>query len=86
MDRGGLTKAGRALDKHGGRLDSVFSKATGNPASKNAQGQHHLNDILTCPKSRTIKDGEKGFEIFSPDGRAAYFRSDGSFRGFTEYK
>ena len=52
MDRGGLTKAGRALDKHGNRSTSVFPKATGNPASKNMQGQYRLDDILTHPNRR----------------------------------
>ena len=30
------------------------------------------------------KDGSKGYEIYVPDGRGAYFRSKGSFRGFIE--
>ena len=45
LDREGLTKAGRALDKHGNRVNSPFPIATGNPASKNMQGQFHLDDI-----------------------------------------
>ncbi len=47
MDRGGLTRAGRALDKHGGRPGSFFPKARGSQTTKNAQGQFHLDDILT---------------------------------------
>src|SRR5690606_27903998 len=46
LDRGGLTKAGRALEKHGSRPGSVFGKATGNVSAKNAQGQAALDDIL----------------------------------------
>jgi hypothetical protein len=34
-DRGGLTQAGRALQKHGSRPGSVFPPATGNPAAIN---------------------------------------------------
>ncbi len=34
IDRSGLTKAGRALDKHGNRPDSPFPKATGTVAEK----------------------------------------------------
>ena len=30
QDRGGLTKAGRALEKHGNRPGSPFPKASGN--------------------------------------------------------
>ena len=85
LDRGGLTRAGRALDKHGGRAGSVFPKAAGNPASKNLQGQLHLDDILTDPRSRFSVDLErKGFLVFAPDGRGAFFRKDKVFRGFME--
>ncbi len=79
MDRGGLTKAGRALDKHGGRSNSAFPKATGNLANKNMQG-----DILTHPESKTFKDVSNGYEIYAPDGRGAYFRNDGLFRGWND--
>jgi len=50
MDRSGLTRAGRALDKHGNRPGSVFPLARGNAFGKNRQGQFHLDDILTDPK------------------------------------
>ena len=42
MDRGGLTKAGRALDKHGGRSSSIFPKATGNITTKNIQREFEI--------------------------------------------
>jgi len=84
MDRGGLTRAGRALDKHGNRFGSPFPRATGRPTSKNTQGLFHLDDILTHPNSRIIDYGEKGFEIYTPDGRGIHFRADGRFRGFVE--
>jgi hypothetical protein len=50
LDRGELTKAGRALAKHGGREGSVFSKPIGNPAQINQQGQAILEKILNDPK------------------------------------
>lgn len=84
MDRNGLTKAGRALDKHGNRFGSVFPKAIGDTFQKNQQGQFHLDDILTHPQTKFIKNGNNGYEIYIPDGRGAYFRKDGSFRGFIE--
>ncbi|MDB6081219.1 MAG: hypothetical protein JWO53_491, partial [Chlamydiia bacterium] len=84
MDRGGLTKAGRALEKHGNRPDSVFPKAVGNIANKNLQGQSHLNEILYHANKEIIKIGDKGYKIYAPDGRGAYIESDGSFRGFIE--
>jgi len=82
MDRGGLTIAGRSLDKHGNR-PGPFPKATGDPASKNAQGQFHLDDILTNPKSVIRRDFERNtISIYAPDGRGIFVNSDGTFRGF----
>ena len=85
MDRGGLTKSGRALDKHGNRPGSPFPKAWGTPEQKNIQGQFHLDDILTDP------NGNRGFAwngslfFYSCDGRGAQFYSNGSFKGFLNY-
>ena len=84
-DRGGLTKAGRALTKHGGREGSAFPKPLGNPEQINLQGQEILESILNNPKSVIINDIDKGFEIYSPDGRGVYFKKDGTFRGFVEW-
>lgn len=39
MDRGGFTKAGRGLMKHGYRDESVFPKPLGNPPNVNEHGQ-----------------------------------------------
>ena len=60
-DRGGLTRAGRALDKHGNRTPTAFPRATGNPAVKNAQGQFQLDDILTNPSSNVSFKYNKQF-------------------------
>ncbi|CCB91812.1 hypothetical protein WCH_AX06760 [Waddlia chondrophila 2032/99] len=68
------------------RSGSVFPRAFGNPEFKNVQGQFHLDDILTHPESKFINCGLKGFEIYSPDGRGAYFYKDGTFRGFLKYR
>jgi hypothetical protein len=88
MDRGGLTKAGRALDKHGGRPDSVFPKVTGNPASKNMHGQHHLDDILTHPQSKSTHWEHRSFgkiiDIEVPTKGGARFSQNGNFIGFLE--
>jgi len=82
MDRKGITRAGRALDKHGGRAGSFFPKATGNEVSKNLQGQFHLDDILTHQKSKIFRGTRNQLEIYAPDGRGAFFSKDGFFRGF----
>ncbi|MCB1114207.1 MAG: RHS repeat protein, partial [Chlamydiia bacterium] len=81
-DRAGLTKAGRALDKHGNRAGSPFPKAKGDAITKNTQGQFHLDDILTHPNSTINIRGNGALEFHIPDGRGAYFHGDGTFRGF----
>ena len=53
MDRNGLTRAGRALQKHGDRPGSVFPKSAGTAAERNAQGQAVVDDILADPRGRT---------------------------------
>lgn len=73
-DRGGLTKAGRALEKHGSRPRSAFPKATGSIAEKNRFGQEVVDDILTSPGSTTGRRHHARFgdiiEVKAPDGRA----------------
>lgn len=86
MDRAGLTRAGRALDKHGNRSESVFPKAMGDICSKNMQGQFHLDDTLTDPLTITRTNKYSGFNFYSPDGRGACFYKDGSFRGFYSHE
>ncbi len=83
-DRAGLTKAGRALAKHGGRRGSVFPKATGNPAALNKQGQAVLDDILgNVSKRSPNKFG--GTDFFGGSrGGGARFDGRGNFRGFLE--
>lgn len=83
-DRGGLTRAGRALDKHGGRTGSAFPKPTGNPACKNMQGQFQLDDILTHPQSKSSINRFGGKDIFSPDGRGVRFDQENNFMGFLQ--
>ncbi len=90
LDRGGLTKVGRALDKHGGRPGSVFPKATGNIVSKNAQGQYHLDDILTNPDTKvsywTHRSLGEVIDIEIPNQRGVRFSRNGDFIGFLEPK
>jgi hypothetical protein len=86
-DKGGMvTRAGRALQKHGGRPGSAFPKAKGSPGAINQAGQDVLDDILTSPGS-TARPGVRfpgGTDIIAPDGRGARFDSSGVFRGFLE--
>jgi hypothetical protein len=84
LDRGGLTKASRGLEKHGNRTGSVFPKPTGNVASKNAQGQFQLEDILTSPGNKSFPNRLGGIDIHAPDGRGARYDSLFEFIGFLE--
>ena len=87
-DRGGLTAAGRALQKHGDREGSAFPAAKGNPLSVNQQGQHAVDDILTSPGSTTVTRNHARFgqvtEVRAPDGRGVRYGADGKFIGFME--
>ena len=51
MDREGLTKAGRGLQKHGSRPGSVFPKLNGSITRINQHGQYIVEDIITHPNS-----------------------------------
>lgn len=83
FDRGGLTKAGRALAKHGGRKGSIFSKPKGSPNQINQQGQAILESILNDSRNKIIKAGNQEFKIFSPDGRGLHFKNN-KLVGFVE--
>lgn len=80
-----LTKAGRALQKHGGRAGSSFPPPQGNPAQLNERGQKILQRILNNPGS-IVKTGNRfnGFDVFSPHGQGARFDSRGNFVSFLE--
>ena len=87
-DRGELTKAGRALEKHGNRPDSVFPKAMGNPAAKNVQGQFELDNILTYPNGKISpwihRNLGEIIDIEVPGHGGARFSQEGYFIGFLE--
>ncbi|HPE84679.1 MAG TPA: hypothetical protein PLO43_00675, partial [Chlamydiales bacterium] len=85
IDRGGFTIVGRSLMKHGYRKGSLFPKPIGNPAQINKQGEAFLKGILNDPKRTILKNNAGGIEIYSQTGRGAYFKQDGTFRGFIEY-
>jgi len=89
LDKGGLTKLGRALMKHGSRTNSVFPKAIGNPSTINQQGEKVLKSILNDPNVQSATRNHARFgdvlEFKIPGGPGARFSSDGkSFIGFLE--
>ena len=87
LDRGGeLTKAGRALQKHGSRPDSVFPPATGNPAAINQQGRQILEEILNS-ENQAIRTNKRfgGTDIIDLNtGRGARYDTQGNLRGFIQ--
>ena len=87
-DKGGMTKAGRAAQKHGDRVDSAFPKATGNVAKKNAAGQDIVDDILTDPSSTSTSFTHGRFgdvtDVVAGDGRGVRFGADGNMIGLLE--
>ena len=88
MDRNGLTKAGRALEKHSSRNGSVFPKVTGSAFNKNIQAQYHLDNILTHPGSKIRNWNHRDFgkiidfEVARLGG--ARFYQNGGFIGLLE--
>ncbi|MFB8798290.1 MAG: polymorphic toxin-type HINT domain-containing protein [Microcoleus sp.] len=86
IGKGGLTKAGRALDKHaaGQRGSSPFPPLTGNNANKNLIAEQQVNEILNHPDAVFIRLGRGGIEARVPDGRGIRFEADGSFSTFVD--
>ncbi|CUI18102.1 rhs family protein (plasmid) [Candidatus Protochlamydia naegleriophila] len=88
IDRGGLTKAGRALQKHGDRPKTAFPKAKGNISQVNSQGQDILDNILTHPNQEIISWNSRTYgdlvDIQIPGQGGARFSSKGNLIGFLE--
>jgi filamentous hemagglutinin len=85
LGKGGLTKAGRALDKHatGQRGVSPFPPLTGNNANKNLIAQQQVDEILYHPDVVFVGIGNKGaVEAIIPDGRGIRFNVLVVFRDF----
>lgn len=85
---GELSAAGRALQKHGGRADSAFPPAKGNPAAVNEQGQKIVEEILNDP-GKTVTQRITGrfgsvVDITASDGRGIRYTADGKFVTFLE--
>lgn len=76
------------MDKHGARPGSIFPKATGNPTSKNMQGQFHLDDILTHPSSIIRQYNRPKYgnvtDIKIPGNRGVRYSQTGDFIMFLE--
>ena len=90
-DRGGLTAAGRALQKHGvgQEVRSPLREGTPRRSTKLGRGSWMIvDDILTSPGSTTTTRHHARFgdvtEIRAPDGRGVRYDANGVFIGFLE--
>ncbi|GCF11756.1 RHS repeat-associated core domain-containing protein [Dictyobacter arantiisoli] len=88
-DKGGMTRAGRAFQKHVSRVDgSQFGTDPGKPALRNQMGQYTLDDILTHPDlqwTQNYYSSDKKYVLdgYIPDGRGVrYSLPDLFFMGF----
>ena len=89
-DRNGLTKAGRALQKHSSRPGSAYVQPSGtlNPINYNQASQEIVDDILTAPGT-TFSVEHRGYygnvlEVNAADGRSLRYSIYGEFMGFLE--
>jgi filamentous hemagglutinin len=88
LDKGELTKAGRALQKHGERQGSLFPKPVGTPQTINQQASVLVEKILDNPNSTVTRRHHARFgdivEIYAPNGQGIRYDSQNNFIGFIE--
>ncbi len=87
-DRGGLTKAGRGLQKHGGRPGSIFTAPKGPVTVVNQTGIDRLHDIVSHSfRTTSFKELQRYgrvIDMHSPGLGGARFGGNGNFIGFLE--
>jgi hypothetical protein len=87
-DRNGLTKAGRSLQKHGGRPGSAYPPGVGSVAQRNSAGTKIVEDILNDPTATRIWANRRRFgrtlEVRLPSGKGLRFDEHGNFIHFLE--
>jgi filamentous hemagglutinin len=88
LDRGGLTKSGRGLMKHGYREGSAYPKPVGNVEQINEHGQKILESILNHPEKKISKYTHKRFgeiiEVVVPGKGGVRFTNDWEMIHFME--
>jgi len=87
-DKTNLTKAGRALQKHGERTDSLFPKPKGSPQSINEQACMIVEEILRSTDNTIALRYHARFgeiiDIYTMAGRGVRYDSNNNFIGFIE--
>ena len=88
MGKQEYTCAGRALQKHSSRSNSVFPKPFGKPSQVNQQAQNILDNILSHPKSISTQYHHPRFghiiDIKIPNYQGVRYYDNGKFIGFLE--
>ena len=87
-DRGGLTRAGRSLHKHGSRPGSVYPVPRGSAEAMNRLALEMVIAILVDPINEVKRrpHGRHGvvLDILSSSGRGLRYRENGAFINFLE--
>lgn len=87
-DRGGLTRAGRSLHKHGSRPGSTYPPPFGGPEEMNRRAQDIVEAMLNHPGSELAQERKRRYgnvmEVWAPDGRGLRYSGDGRFISFLE--
>ena len=87
-NRSELSKAGRALQKHGNRSSSVFPKVSGSPEDINRLARDVAEAILNTPNCTYTQRRHARFgeitDIRTLGGRGIRYDASGNFIGFLE--
>jgi len=87
-NRSELTKAGRALQKHGNRSSSMFPKVSGSPEDINRLARDVAEAIINTPNTTHTQRRHARFgkitDIRTPGGRGIRYDASGNFIGFLE--
>jgi len=82
-NRGELTKAGRALQKHGNRASSAFPRVSGTPEEINRLARYMTEAVLNTPNCTYTRRRHARFgeitDIRTPDGRGIRHDANGNF-------
>jgi filamentous hemagglutinin len=84
IDESGLSRAAQKLTSHAQRSGGTFPEMTGNVASRNAQAESVLRNMLESPAAVRTSLSRGGLEIRLPNGQGARWDADGSFSGFLD--
>jgi hypothetical protein len=83
-DRNGLTKAGRALQKHAARQGSAFATRATTATELNRLGEQIVRGILVDSRAARKPNRRGGEDVIAADGRGVRYDQGGGFYSFLE--